>query len=48
MRLDDRAPLIDALGVTAKWILEQARATGEASTAIAHRMAMDRIESRRG
>jgi leucine dehydrogenase len=47
MHLDDRAPLIDALGATAKSILDQARSTGEAATAIAQRMAMDRIKGRR-
>ena len=47
MQLADRAPLIDALGATARRILEESRTTGARPGAIAHRIASARIAARR-
>lgn len=47
MDLADRGPLIDALGDTARRILEEARASGARPTAIAETIARARIAARR-
>jgi leucine dehydrogenase len=47
MQLADRAPLIDALGATARRILEQSRTAGTRPSAIAHQIARARIAARR-
>ena len=40
MQLPDRAPLVDALGATARRVLEEAAATGARPTAVATRLAL--------
>jgi leucine dehydrogenase len=47
MQLEDRTPLIDALGATAARILEESRATGARPSAIARQLASARITARR-
>lgn len=47
MQLADRAPLIDALGTTARRILEESHTTGARPSAIARQIASARITARR-
>jgi leucine dehydrogenase len=45
MQLVDRTPLIDALGTTARHILDESRRTGARPSAIARRMALARLSA---
>jgi leucine dehydrogenase len=44
MQLPDRTPLVDAIGATARRVLEEARATGARPSEIARRLARARID----
>lgn len=48
MQLPDRAPLIDALGATARRLLEESRATGALPSELARRLARARLDAGRG